>query len=49
MGEDGVGEGGNEGDVAVVAAVPQAEEGRQEAGDDQDPQQDDQRCREGWR
>ena len=46
----GVGEGGDErGLAAVVGPVPEAEEGREEAGDDEDGEEDDERGGEGGR
>ena len=46
VGEGGIGEDGDEGPVDAEGAVTYAQEGGEEAGDDEDGQEDDQRCRE---
>ncbi len=47
VGKNRIGKGCNEGGFAVVAPMPEAEEGWEEAGDDEDGQKDDEGGREG--
>ncbi len=47
VGKDRIGKGCNEGGFAVVAPMPEAEEGWEEAGDDEDGQKDDEGGGEG--
>ncbi len=47
VGKDRIGKGCNEGCFAVVAPMPEAKEGWEEAGDDEDGQKDDEGGREG--
>ena len=49
VGEGGIGEDGDEGPVDAEGAVTYAQEGGEEAGDDEDGQQDDEGCCERWR